>query len=189
VSEAKKLLTDAGFPEGKGLPSLVVKLQKGSDMATPVKTMADAWKTLIGLDVKVTEADPGTYLAEVRKNDYTMAVATWIGDYADPLTFLQMWTTGSNLNDARFSDKDFDAAVGAALSITDTTARYQKLSDAEQILLTKAAILPLDHSPAVNLIDTNNIGGWFSNPLDVHPFKYLMFKPRATPPGIAMAAR
>ncbi|HYW84366.1 MAG TPA: peptide ABC transporter substrate-binding protein, partial [Spirochaetia bacterium] len=65
--------------------------------------------------------------------------------------------------------------------------RYRRLADAEQILLTKAAILPLDHRPAINLINTKSIDGWFSNPLDVHPFKFIKFKGRTTPPGITMA--
>jgi oligopeptide transport system substrate-binding protein len=151
-----------------------------------VQKMADAWKSLIGLTVVVKEVDPNTYLAETRKNDFTIAESTWIGDYADPLTFLQLWTTGSNLNDARFSDKEYDAAVNEAISMGNARQRYRRLADAEQILLTKAAILPLDHSPAINLINTAVIGGWFSNPLDIHPFKFLTFKARATPPGIAM---
>jgi peptide/nickel transport system substrate-binding protein/oligopeptide transport system substrate-binding protein len=188
VAEAKKLLADAGYPDGKGLPPLIVKVSSESQgMKTIVQKMADAWKSLIGLNVVLKEVDPNAYLAETRKNDFTIAESTWIGDYADPLTFLQLWTTGSNLNDARFSDKDYDAAVTEAISMTDARKRYRRLADAEQILLTKAAVLPLDHSPAINLINTAVIGGWFSNPLDVHPFKFLSFKAKATPPGIALA--
>jgi oligopeptide transport system substrate-binding protein len=187
VAEAKKLLAEAGYPEGRGLPSPIVKVSSEStSMKAIVQKMADAWKALIGLTVIVKEVDATTYLAETRKSDFTIAESTWIGDYADPLTFLQLWTTGSNLNDARFSDKEYDAAVSESIAMTDARKRYRRLADAEQILLTKAAILPLDHSPAINLINTAVIGGWFSNPLDVHPFKFLSFKARATPPGIAM---
>jgi len=189
VAEGKKLLADAGFPEGKGLPPVIVKVSSESTvMKDLVQKMADAWKTAVGLNVVVKEVDPDSYLAETRKNDFTLAVSTWVGDYADPLTFLQLWTSGSNLNDARFADKDYDTAVNDAITMTDARKRYRRLADAEQIILTKAAILPLDHSPAINLINTSVIGGWFSNPLDIHPFKFLTFKARATPPGIAMAA-
>ena len=189
VDEGKKLLADAGFADGKGLPALVIKLSKDSQAKKYVQIMADAWKKLVGLDVVIKEVDPDSYLAESRKHDFTLGISTWIGDYADPLTFLQLWTSGSNLNDAHFSDADYDAAVNGSVSILDAKKRYRKLADAEQILLTKAAILPLDHSPAINLINTNSIGGWFPNPLDVHPFKFLRFKSRATPPGIAMILR
>jgi oligopeptide transport system substrate-binding protein len=189
VDDGKTLLADAGFADGKGLPTLVVKLAKDSDAKKYVQIMADTWKKLIGLDVVIKEVDPDSYYGETKKRDYTLGISTWIGDYADPLTFLQLWTSGSNLNDAHFSDRDYDAAVNSSVSILDAKKRYRKLADAEQILLTKAAILPLDHSPAINLINTNSIGGWFPNPLDVHPFKFLRFKSRATPPGIAMAVK
>jgi len=189
VEEGKKLLADAGFPEGKGLPPLVVKLAKDSSAKTYVQKMADAWKLFAGLQTVIKEVDPDAYLAETRIRDYALALSTWIGDYADPLSFLQLWTTGSNLNDARFSDTDYDAAVNESISILDSDKRSRRLADAEQILLTKAAILPLDHSPAVNLINTRSIDGWYSNPLDVHPFKFLKYKGRVTPPGIALRVR
>jgi len=114
-----------------------------------------------------------------------MAISTWIGDYADPLTFLQLWDSGSNLNDARFSDASYDAAVSEALSIADIGKRYRRLADAEEILLSKAVILPLGNSAAVHLIDLNRIDGWFGNPLDLHPFKFLKFKVRKPPAGVA----
>ena len=188
IDEAKKLLADAGFPEGKGLPPLVIKISSASTgLKKLLQQMADAWKSSVGLDVQWKLVDPDAYFNEIHNFDYTLAESSWIGDYADPLTFLQMWTTGSNLNDARFSDSDYDAAVNEAISMTDSRKRYQRLADAEQILLTKAAVIPLDHQPSVNLINMNAIGGWFPNPLDIHPFKFLTFKGRTTPPGIAMA--
>ena len=188
VDEGMKLLADAGFPNGKGLPPLVIKISAGSPgLKKLLQQMADAWKSFASLSVVWKEVDPDAYFAEIHNFDYTLAESSWIGDYADPLTFLQMWTTGSNLNDAQFSDPEYDAAVNEAISMTDSRTRYQRLADAEQILLSKAAIIPLDHQPSVNLINTDAIGGWFSNPLDIHPFKFITFKARATPPGITMA--
>ena len=190
IDEAKKLLADAGFPEGRGLPPLTIKISAGSTgLKKLLQQMADAWKSLAGLNVVWKEVDPDAYFSEIRNFDYTLAESTWIGDYADPLTFLQMWTTGSNLNDARFSDSDYDAAVNEAISMTDNRTRYKRLADAEGILLSKAAVIPLDHQPSINLINTNAIGGWFSNPLDIHPFKFITFKARTYPPGIAMSVK
>jgi peptide/nickel transport system substrate-binding protein/oligopeptide transport system substrate-binding protein len=187
IDEGKKLLADAGFPEGRGLPPLVAKVANDSTAADLVRKMAEAWKTLAGLQVDVREIDPEKYFAESRNRDYALGISTWIGDYADPLTFLQLWTTGSNLNDARFSDKEYDAAVEQSVSMLDNAKRYRKLADAEQILLDRAVILPLDHTAAVHLIDLDRVDGWFPNPLDVHPFKFIKFKEKRVPKGIAMA--
>ncbi|MGO9409295.1 MAG: peptide ABC transporter substrate-binding protein [Spirochaetia bacterium] len=189
VDEGKKLLAEAGFPGGKGLPTLVFKVAKDSYAVGMAQKMADAWKTLVGLNVEIRQVDPDLYFAQTRVRDYTIGLSTWIGDYADPLTFLQLWTSDSNLNDARFSDKDYDAAVAEATYMTDNTKRYRRLADAEDVLLTKAAVLPLYHQAAVHLINLDHVDGWFPNPLDIHPFKFIKFKPFRAPQGIAMVVK
>ena len=54
--------------------------------------------------------------------------------------------------------------------------RYQTLAAAEELLLHDAVIMPIDHIAAFNIIDREAIGGWFPNPLDVHPLKYIELK-------------
>jgi oligopeptide transport system substrate-binding protein len=185
TDEALKLLAEAGFAGGKGLPALQVKVGAGGQ--DDVKQMADAWEKAIGLKTEIKTFTGDDYFAEIKKADFTLADSTWIGDYADPLTFLQLWTTDSNLNDARFSDSEYDAAVNDAISIQDTTERYKKMAQAEEMLLSKAAVLPLSHTPAVHLIDLQRVDGWYPNILDIHPFKFIGFKGRKAPQGVAMA--
>jgi len=62
--------------------------------------------------------------------------------------------------------------------------RYKTLSEAESLLLKGAEVMPISHSPAVNLIDLQYVSGWFQNPLDIHPFKYLSFAPFKPLPGV-----
>jgi oligopeptide transport system substrate-binding protein len=189
IEEGKRLLADAGFPEGRGLPRLVIKVFSDSTGAEIAGKFAEAWKRLAGLDVVVRALAPDDFYPEMKKTDYAMGMSTWIGDYADPLTFLQLWTTGSNLNDARFSDRDYDAAVADSQTMADGALRYRRQADAEEILLTRAVLLPLSHSAAVHLIDLDRIDGWFPNPLDIHPFKFIRFKEKRTPTGIVMGGR
>ncbi|MBE3064063.1 MAG: peptide ABC transporter substrate-binding protein [Spirochaetes bacterium] len=189
IEEGKRLLADAGFPEGRGLPRLVIKVFSDSTGAEIAGKFAEAWKRLAGLDVVVRALAPDDFYPEMKKTDYALGMSTWIGDYADPLTFLQLWTTGSNLNDARFSDRDYDAAVADSQTMADGALRYRRQADAEEILLTRAVLLPLSHSAAVHLIDLDRIDGWFPNPLDIHPFKFIRFKEKRTPTGIVMGGR
>jgi oligopeptide transport system substrate-binding protein len=185
TGEALKLLAEAGFAGGKGLPPLQVKI--GASGLDEVKKMAEVWEKEIGLKTEIKTISSGDdYFAEIKKADFTLGDSTWIGDYADPLTFLQLWTTDSNLNDAHFSDSEYDTAVTDALTIQDTAGRYKKLAQAEEVLLSKAAILPLSHAPAVHLIDLDRIDGWYPNILDIHPFKFIGFKEQKAPAGVAM---
>ncbi len=192
TTEGMRLLAEAGFPGGKGLPPLVIKVvsspEGDSFSAETAAKFADAWKSAIGLTTEIRKFDTSEqYFVEMKKLDFAMGMSTWIGDYADPLTFMQLWTTDSNLNDAHFSDRDYDAAVKASLAIQDATERYKKLAAAEEMLLSKAVILPLNHTPAFHLIDLSRVDGWYPNPLDIHPFKFIRFKEHRAPPGTAMA--
>jgi ABC-type oligopeptide transport system substrate-binding subunit len=148
--------------------------------------MAATWNLELGLETEVVEMEGDRYFVDLKNRDFGLAVSTWIGDYADPLTFLQLWTTGSNLNDAGFSDPAFDAAVEEAVGIRDPKQRYRKLADAERMLLDSAAVLPLNHSAVAHLINLNRIDGWHANALDLHPFKFIRFKEQRAPSDVAL---
>jgi oligopeptide transport system substrate-binding protein len=187
AAKARALLTDAGFPGGRGLPKLVLQVYADSSAAKAARTMAGTWNLELGLVTEVREVEGGDYFAGIRRRDFGLAVSTWIGDYADPLTFLQLWQTGSNLNDAGFSDPAFDAAVEEAVGVREPGRRYRKLADAEQLLLDSAAVLPLNHSAVAHLINLTRIEGWNANALDLHPFKFIRFRDYRAPSDVALA--
>jgi oligopeptide transport system substrate-binding protein len=182
--EAMNLLEEAGYPGGKGLPPLLFKLPDDSESQRVAEIMAQAWKENLDLEVGLKSFPFEVYLAEVKKADFTIGSATWIGDYADPLTFLQMWTTDSNLNDARFADEQFDSLIERSFG-QEGGERYETLGESEEMLLQKAVVLPINHTAAFNLIDLDRVEGWFPNVLNIHPLKYLRFRSVSVPPGVA----
>jgi peptide/nickel transport system substrate-binding protein/oligopeptide transport system substrate-binding protein len=91
----------------------------------------------------------------------------------------------SNLNDAAFVDSEYDGLVKEAIPI-EGNARYEKLSEAEALLLRKAVVLPISNQPTLNLVDVEYIKGWYPNALDLHPFKYLHFKEARLFPNLVM---
>jgi oligopeptide transport system substrate-binding protein len=186
-SEALELLQEAGYPGGKGLAEAVIKIPEGEDVQRIAQLMSDTWTKQLGLKVRLVPYPYEVYLKEVKKTDYTLGTVTWIGDYPDPLTFLQMWTSGSNLNDARFSDREFDELLDSSVSQEDEQ-RYATLGRAESILLEGAVVLPINHGAAFALIDLNQVEGWFPNVLNIHPFKYLRFHAARVPPGVAFSS-
>jgi len=182
-TQARKLLAEAGYPDGAGLPPVSIKVPDGAESLRIAGLMARAW-TQLGLKVTILPFDYGDYLLEVKKPDYTLGTVTWIGDYPDPLTFLQMWVAGSNLNDARYESRGFDELIDESLGQEDEK-RYQTLGRAETMLLSEAVVLPISHAPAFTLIDLEQVEGWFPNVLNIHPFKYLRFRTERVPPGVA----
>lgn len=185
-AEALKLLEKAGYAKGKGLPAVTVAIPSDAESKRIGDIMAASWERAIGLTVRVESVPYPQYYQRIEHGTYTLATTTWIGDFADPLTFLQMWTSDSNLNDGGYKNPAFDAKVHSSMGEKEPK-RYQTLADAEKILLSGAEVLPIDHSPALNLVKVADLQGWFPNALDIHPFKYLRFRAPDPIPGVAQA--
>jgi len=182
--EALKLLAKAGFPGGKGLPEITVKVPDGDESARVAGIMKKAWEALDGVTVNVKSVDYGNYFESLKDADYLVGTVSWIADFADPLTFLQMWTSGSNLNDSGYANPEYDALIASSFEQTGVP-RYETLAKAEEMLLSTGVVLPVSHSPAINLIDVRRFDGWYPNPLDIHPFKFLKFAVHKPLPNLA----
>ena len=184
TEEAQRLLEEAGYPKGVGLPEIVIRITPSEDADRIAKHMAAAWMGL-GIPVKLDVVPFSRYFNSLKQDNYTIGSITWIGDFADPYTFLQMWRRDSNLNDAMHDDEDFEELMERSM-YEEGDERFKILAEAEQLLLERGAALPLCYSPALNIVDTDEIEGWFPNAMDIHPFKYLRFKTIKPLPGVAM---
>jgi peptide/nickel transport system substrate-binding protein/oligopeptide transport system substrate-binding protein len=185
LGEARQLLIEAGYPEGRGLPELVIRLTPSGEAARIGGLMAAAWMQELGLSVKIETVPYNLYFQALKQNDYDVGFSTWIGDFADPYTFLQMWRRDSNLNDAGFNDADYEALIDRSMT-EDGDQRWATLAEAEKLLLDRGTVLPISFSSALNIVDMNELDGWYPNALDIHPFKYLAFKAFRPLPGVAL---
>jgi peptide/nickel transport system substrate-binding protein/oligopeptide transport system substrate-binding protein len=185
LEEAAALLTEAGFPGGVGLPELVIRIPPSPEAARIGGLMATTWKEKLGVPVRVEVVPYNRYFQMLKTGGYTVGFSTWIGDFADPYTFLQMWRKDSNLNDAHYNDDDYEALLEKSM-LEEGDLRWATLADAEKLLLERGSVLPISYSPAINIVDTGELGGWFPNALDIHPFKYLNFRAFRPLPGVAM---
>ncbi|GHV71614.1 ABC transporter substrate-binding protein [Spirochaetia bacterium] len=184
IAEAERLLVEAGYPGGRGLPDLVILLTPSRESARVGSLMANAWKNKLGIPVKIDIVPDGQYFQSLKRNDYAVGSSTWIGDFADPYTFLQMWRRDSNLNTARHSDDDYENLMDKSMG-EEGGRRLETLAEAETLLLNRGSVLPISYSPALNIVDTDELGGWYPNALDIHPFKYINFKILKPLPGVA----
>jgi peptide/nickel transport system substrate-binding protein/oligopeptide transport system substrate-binding protein len=188
IDEARKLLTEAGYPGGKGLPELVIRLTPAAEAERIGGLMSSTWMKELGIPVKIEVFPFDKYFDSLKDSDYDVGSSTWIGDFADPYTFLQMWRRDSNLNDAHYDDPDYEKLINRSMEEQGDT-RWKTLSEAEALLLSRGTVLPISYSFAINIIDKSELGGWYSNVLDIHPFKYFYFKSFRPLPGVARAGQ
>jgi peptide/nickel transport system substrate-binding protein/oligopeptide transport system substrate-binding protein len=185
IEEAQALLSEAGFPKGVGLPELVIRITPSPEAERLGQLMAAAWFEKLGVPVRIDVVPYSRYFQSLKQDDYEVGSTPWIGDFADPYTFLQMWRRDSNLNDAGHDDADYEDLMEKSMT-EEGEKRWTILAEAEKLLLDRGSVLPIFFSPAVNVVDTGKLDGWYPNVLDIHPFKYMAFQAARPLPGVAV---
>lgn len=182
-SEAMKLLEEAGYSQERTLPSLTIRIPRENDITAEI--MAETWHEELGIDVQIEVVPFPHYYDSVKEGGYDIATLTWTGDYADPYTFLGMWTSTSSFNEAGFSNPQYDALLKES-ALLPHKERMNKMMEAEKILVYSAQVMTIEHYPAVNIIDRRFIEGWYPNALDIHPFKDIKIRLGYHIPGVVM---
>ena len=93
------------------------------------------WQKELGVTVTLANQDWAVFLQTRKEGNYQIARNGWIADYNDPMTFLDMWVTGSGNNDAQYSNKQFDDLIAKAKATSVQKDRMQLMHDAEKILV------------------------------------------------------
>ena len=117
-----------------------------------------------------------SYLSTMFEQKYDLAAGGWIGDYLDPLTFLDMWMKDGGNNRTGWSNPEFEAILARAGQTTDATERYRLLKEAEELFLSEQPILPI-YWYTRNYLMSKDVEGWHPLILDNHPYKHVRLKP------------
>lgn len=153
----------------------------------------------VGINMDLENQEWATFLNTRKDGGYSIARNGWLADYNDPISFLDMWTTGSGNNDIQFGKgahadvKDYDldltpyglddkvedgtwaetydVLITRIKACTDTENRYKMMHLAEDMLMDTGCIVPLYYYTDIYMIDSS-VKGFFSNPLG---FKYFMY--------------
>ena len=170
IENARKLLVEAGFPDGKGLPTFEIMYNTSNRNRKIAEALQEMWRRNLNVKVELVNKDWKVYLDTFRTKNYTIAGCSWIGDYADPNTFLDMWVTGGGNNRAGWSDKQYDKLIREASNADDSSKRYKLFREAENILMEQAPIIPLYYYTSL-FLKKSEVKGWYPNILDHHPLK------------------
>ena len=142
-AEARRLLAEAGFPDGKGFPPFDILINTSEAHRALAEAVQAMWKEHLQIPAGVLNQDWGVYLESQRRFDYSIARFAWIGDYLDPSTFLAIWQTGDGNNNTGWSSQRYDELIHQSFREADVPKRLQLLNEAETILLNEAPMLPI----------------------------------------------
>ena len=169
VEAAKKLLAEAGYPDGKGFPRLTYIYNTNEAHKKIAEWAQQQWKNKLGIDIDLQNMEWATFLAKRQANDFQIARAGWNGDYQDPSNFLELFITNSGNNDGRYSNPEYDKLMEMS-KIQSGAERMETLRKAETLMLDEAAVAPIYIYVTQNLIDLTKWDGWYANTMDRHTY-------------------
>ena len=170
----KDARTKYGVPQEEIIP-LVLHVFENQFNKTEEKEIREALEAL-GIELTIREIPSYMYYSTTSTADADIFITSWIGDFADPLAFLELFRNGSTMNDSGWKNKTYDNLLEKAAALTDEQERYNLLAQAETILLDEGMVLPLYRAVTSSIVDLSEVGGWYANAFDIHPLKYLYKK-------------
>jgi len=175
VEEAKKLLADAGYPAGKGLPEITFLYNTNENNKKIAEALQGMWKQNLGIDVKLLNQDWAVFQETRRAGDYMMARGGWLGDYGDPMTMLDLFISNSGNNDPQWrykaepsaapkdkmlnpEEKVFEDAINKS-RLTTGKDRDAQLKAAEDALMNNMVIAPIYYYTESTIVDASKVEG------------------------------
>jgi oligopeptide transport system substrate-binding protein len=172
IELARKLLAEAGYPNGKGFPKLELVYNTSQDHQKIAVAIQQMWKKALNIDVTLHNQEWKVFLNNQRLLNFQIARSGWIGDYIDPYTFLELLITEAGNNDTGWSSARYDELLRLSTSAKSREERYKYFQEAEQILVDEAPILPI-YNYTTNYLLSEDVKGYYPNTMDYHPYKYM----------------
>ena len=181
---ARQLLGEAGHPNGRGLPPVLLIYNTGGGHEKVAQAVARMWERQLGVSVNLEGQEWKVFLGRRNEGGFHIARSGWFGDYMDPTTFLNLFETGNGNNDAGFSDPHYDALLRKAAAEPDPAKRLAILHDAEAYIMNEALpAVPLYYYKLIHLYDDRKVSGVSLHPRNLQFFHRMNVAEGTERPG------
>lgn len=176
-AEARRLLAEAGYPGGKGFPLLTYLYSEGELNEAIAVELQSMFRRELGINIALQRQEWKVYLNSMDRLDFDLCRASWVGDYDDPNTFLDMFVTNGGNNRTGFASPRYDGLIADAAREVDESKRFEIFRTAEHLLVSEEApICPLFFYVGIQFYDGRKLGGIAANLLDDHPLQRMYWK-------------
>lgn len=155
VEKARQLLAEAGYPNGEGFPELTYSYNTNETNKAVAEAIQNMWKQNLNINVKLENLEWAVFIPKRQNGDYDISRGGWVGDYMDPMTFLDIFTSTSGNNDPQYRVPAYDELIAKARTETDPAKRWQYLHEAENMIINDAPVALINFRV---------------NPMSVHPY-------------------
>lgn len=170
LEEAKRLLAEAGYPNGEGFPTLEYIYNESTGHQAIAEAVQDMWAK-IGVKITLASQEWNTFLNTRKNGDYDIARNGWLCDYNDPISMLDLFISTSGNNDGQWKNAEYDAIIAEVKKTDDPVKRFELMHKAEDLLFEESVLCPIYYYVDIYLLNPK-VQGFYSSPLG---YKYFMY--------------
>ncbi len=169
---ARKLYREAGYSESHPLETVLTYPSGGADVRRQMEALSAMWQMNLGAKVQIYNVEFKVLQEAKLQRQPLLFWDAWTGDFLDPFTFLQLFTTGNDMNYGGYSNSQYTALVDQASNTNDVAKRMQLFHRAESILNEDAPFLPTYFWVSAHLVKPY-VKGWQANLMDRNLSRYI----------------
>ena len=172
---ARRLLALAGFPGGAGFPKLELSMP-GHNRSAIAEAVQQMWFKELGLEIALKTEENRVEIENVHHHRFDLGLNAWLGDYLDPMTFMDAYQSTSGHDDPSYESEAYNRLVVSAAATADVARRFARFQLAESRFLTDLPVLPLFHNSVLHLVQPS-VRGYAPNLMDMHPYTGIWLAP------------
>ncbi len=161
IAKAKELLAQAGYPDGKGFPTITLTYQTDQIYKLVIEAIQEMWNKNLGINIELATEEWKVYQVTRKEKNFMIGRNTWIGDYMDPNTFLELLSSSNGNNHSGYNNSKYDELINNCRVEPDKAKRISMFREAESIIMDDMPIIPIYY---------------FTDPVAIKPYVKGFFK-------------
>jgi oligopeptide transport system substrate-binding protein len=160
--EAKKLLAQAGYENGKNFPTVEYTYNTNDEHKAVAEALQNMWQDVLGVKVTLSNQDWNTFLMTLKDGNYQLGRLTWCAGFTDPIILLENYLSDGANNKPKYLNKDYDNLIKQIKNMRDDKKRFELMHQAEDIIMNDSVVAPIYFYTTPCMLKSNITGAYYT---------------------------